>query len=353
MDLMHFYRTSALSEAKKNELLSIAKQKISSAIEDIETEYCFNIEANELIKPEEMDILRWLLSETFEPENFSENSFLTHHSSLITHHCLLEVGPRMNFTTAWSTNAVAVCHACGLTKIKRIERSRRYKFIFSQESGVRSQEIEDFYSSLVTRHSSLFFDRMTECPYPGPLTTFASGVKPEPVFEIRLKEEGKSALEKINKSMGLGLDDWDIDYYYNLFVHDIGRNPTNVECFDLSQSNSEHSRHWFFKGRLIVDGKEVQDDLIRIIQRPLKANPSNSVIAFKDNSSSIKGYEIDTLIPENPQAPSPFQMTKVKYDSIFTAETHNFPSGVAPFPGAETGTGGRIRDVEATGRGGL
>ncbi|MBF0558281.1 MAG: phosphoribosylformylglycinamidine synthase, partial [Nitrospirae bacterium] len=36
-----------------------------------------------------------------------------------------------------------------------------------------------------------------------------------------------------------------------------------------------------------------------------------------------------------------------------TAETHNFPSGVAPFPGAETGTGGRIRDVHATGRGSL
>ncbi len=26
-------------------------------------------------------------------------------------------------------------------------------------------------------------------------------------------------------------------------------------------------------------------------------------------------------------------------------------SGVAPFPGAETGTGGRLRDVQATGRG--
>jgi phosphoribosylformylglycinamidine synthase len=35
------------------------------------------------------------------------------------------------------------------------------------------------------------------------------------------------------------------------------------------------------------------------------------------------------------------------YHIIFTAETHNFPSGVAPFPGAETGTGGRIRDVHA------
>ncbi|KAJ1386224.1 PurM, N-terminal-like protein, partial [Ochromonadaceae sp. CCMP2298] len=36
---------------------------------------------------------------------------------------------------------------------------------------------------------------------------------------------------------------------------------------------------------------------------------------------------------------------------ILTAPPHNFPSGVAPFPGAETGTGGRLRDVQATGRG--
>jgi phosphoribosylformylglycinamidine synthase len=41
------------------------------------------------------------------------------------------------------------------------------------------------------------------------------------------------------------------------------------------------------------------------------------------------------------------------YHFIFTAETHNFPTGIAPYPGAETGTGGRIRDIQATGRGGL
>ena len=30
---------------------------------------------------------------------------------------------------------------------------------------------------------------------------------------------------------------------------------------------------------------------------------------------------------------------------LLSAETHTFPLGVAPFPGAETDTGGRIRDV--------
>jgi phosphoribosylformylglycinamidine synthase len=38
-------------------------------------------------------------------------------------------------------------------------------------------------------------------------------------------------------------------------------------------------------------------------------------------------------------------------DILFTAETHNFPCAVAPYPGAETGAGGRIRDTHATGKG--
>jgi phosphoribosylformylglycinamidine synthase len=78
------------------------------------------------------------------------------------------------------------------------------------------------------------------------------------------------------------------------------------------------------------------------------------VLAFSDNSSAIRGYDITTIIPEEPAGPSPFRrVERITYHFIFTAETHNFPSGVAPFPGAETGTGGRIRDIQATGRGGL
>jgi phosphoribosylformylglycinamidine synthase len=200
---------------------------------------------------------------------------------------------------------------------------------------------------------ALVHDRMTECLYPVQLTTFETGVRPEPVRIIPLIEQGRRALEKINREMGLGLDDWDLDYYTGLFVKDIKRDPTNVECFDLSQSNSEHSRHWFFRGRLIVDGKEVPHTLMKIVKATWEANRNNSVIAFSDNSSSIRGYEITTIIPEAPGTPSPFREAQRKHDIIFTAETHNFPSGVAPFPGAETGTGGRIRDVQATGTGGL
>ncbi len=357
MSLLHLYRKPALPLAKKKELLLIVQQKISPEIRDIETEYCFNIEITGVLTPGEFEILCWLLSETFESENFSDASFLTHkqsavrsqrsaipyHSSLVTHHRIFEVGPRMNFTTPWSTNAVSICHACGLTKAIRIERSRRYKLISNQQLAISNQQLNYFIN--------LIHDRMTECLYPEPLTIFETGIKPEPVYTIPLIQEGREALREINIDMGLGLDNWDIDYYYNLFVNEICRNPTNVECFDLGQSNSEHSRHWFFKGRLIIDREEMPNSLLDMIKQPLKNKPSNSVIAFKDNSSAIRGYEIQTIIPEHPGKPSRFTDIFLNSHVIFTAETHNFPTGIAPFPGAETGTGGRIRDVHATGKG--
>ena len=49
------------------------------------------------------------------------------------------------------------------------------------------------------------------------------------------------------QEMGLAFDEWDLDYYTQLFKGTMGRDPTNVELFDIAQSNSEHSRHWFFR----------------------------------------------------------------------------------------------------------
>ena len=296
-------------------------------------EYCYYIETSRPLTKSELGILSWLLAETFEKENFGEKSFLDNGKQSI-----IEIGPRLNFETALSTNAVAICHACGLAKVTRIELSRRYALPAETD---RSQ------------FASAHYDRMTECVYPGPLETFEVGIVPEKVYTVPLIEEGIEELKKFNRKIGLGMDEWDIKFYYNLFVNKIGRNPTNVECFQLGQANSEHSRHWFFKGKLLIDGKEISETLLKIIKSPLIANPSNSIIAFKDNSSGITGYRVWTIVPEYPGVCSPFCKYQFTYHLIFTAETHNFPSGVAPFPGAETGTGGRIRDVQATGRGGL
>ena len=117
------------------------------------------------------------------------------------------------------------------------------------------------------------------------------------MLEVPVLEEGQGALERIDAEMGLAFDDWDLDYYTTLFRDRIRRNPTNVECFDIAQSNSEHSRHWFFNGRLVIDGEEMPNHLMALIRAPLDANPNNSVIAFRDNSSAIRGYRIETVVP--------------------------------------------------------
>src|SRR4030043_1474028 len=118
--LLHFYRKPALLLEKKDNLVSLVKRTISPDINDIQTEYCFNIDAGDALTRDELEILRWLLSETFEPENFSDESFLTQNMFPPTHpspsrgagqgggedlcsmpfaQCFLfEVGPRMDFT---------------------------------------------------------------------------------------------------------------------------------------------------------------------------------------------------------------------------------------------------------------
>lgn len=292
-------------------------------------EYCFNVEASDELDAGELSILRHLLADGFIAQTISTEPAGAGGTRVV------ELGPRMNFATAFSTNIVAICRTIGLEKVSRIERSRRYAIA----PGIDRD-------SFVRQHH----DRMTECLYDEPLRTFETGAQPEPVFDVPLREKGVDAFLEVP---GLAMDDWDKGLYYNYFVKEEGRNPTIVEIRDLDNANSEHSRHGYFKGKQVIDGKPMPETLMEIVKSTLRANPANSIIAFKDNSSGIRGYDCWTILPDQPGKPSPFQKKKVTYHIIFTAETHNFPTGVAPFPGAETGTGGRIRDVQATGKGGL
>ncbi|SHO48099.1 phosphoribosylformylglycinamidine synthase [Desulfopila aestuarii] len=288
--------------------------------------YCFNVESTRELTVEELTRLRLILADGFLAETVSTTPVLSGNR-------VVEVGPRMNFATAWSSNMVSICQATGLDMITRVERSRRYVV-------PEGQELQSFIDA---NH-----DRMTECHYPQPLTTFETGVTPEPVYEVDLKSEGPDGLLNIP---GISMDEWDRNLYYDYFVNTQKRNPTIVEIMDLNNANSEHSRHGYFKGKLVIDDEEMDKTLFDLVVDTLTAHPKGSIIAFKDNSSAISGYEISTLQPVEPGKPGPFAMANVTYHPLLTAETHNFPTGVAPFPGAETGTGGRIRDVLGTGRG--
>ena len=313
-----------------------AKPAVGGVIDSITTEQCFNVEVTSPLTDEEMTTLQWLLRETFEPDQFAESTSLTG--------AVVEVGPRLAFQSAWSTNAVGICGNCGLEKVTRLERSRRFQL---NASAPISDAAKIAFASIV-------HDRMTECVYDEPLATFTTDATPEEVYTVPVLAEGRAALERVDKEMGLAFDEEDFDYYLTLFRDDIGRDPTNVELFDMGQSNSEHSRHWFFGGNLIVDGVPQPASLFKMVKDTIAGERGhNSVIAFKDNSSAIRGYKNTPLRPAEPGGPTKLETREVDLDLLLTAETHNFPSGVAPYPGAETGAGGRMRDTHATGIGSL
>jgi len=152
MSIIHFYRRPALTRQQEERLLD---HLLASRLPvcELSTEYCFNVQVSAGLTDNEMNVLKWLLAETFEPENFSNQSFFDT-ADTDENYPVLEVGPRKNFTTAWSTNAVSVCHSCGLTGIERVERSRRYRFVLDKDISTSSGEA--FIPSLISRHGALF-----------------------------------------------------------------------------------------------------------------------------------------------------------------------------------------------------
>ncbi len=293
----------------------------------------FTIETTEQLSEQELKQLEWLIAETFEPSHTGVEPHFTQAD-------VIEIGPRLPIETPFSSNAVSICQSMGLKQIARIEQTRRHRIDYTHSAD-----------DLLSTH----LDRMTEEYYPNGIESFDTGIQPEDVRVIDLMIRGKVALEEMNIALGLGMDARDIDYYHTLFTETLKRNPTDVELFQLGNANSEHSRHWFFKGQMVIDGIPMQQTLFEIVQRPLKnlGSETCSLIAFRDNAGAVKGFGTRLILPANPGKPSEMRILEKVVHITCTAETHNHPTFVAPFPGAQTGSGGRIRDNTAVGRGGI
>lgn len=289
-------------------------------------EYCFNIELGDELNDSQMKILIGVLADGFDEETITTVSQLNECERIV------EIGPNLNHVMPWSIRLVSICHAVGLSAVTRAERSKRYV--------LGDVNRRDFIARKC--------DKMRERVYEKTLTTFDTGVEPEEVYEVDMKSGGPDVLKNIP---GISMDEADRNFYYDYFVKKHDRNPTIVEIMDLNNANSDHSRHGFFGGNQKINGVMQQFTLFDLVKQTNELNFQGSVIAFKDNSSASEGYKINTLIPDSPGEFSSLSMQTTKYNLTLTAETHNFPSGVAPFPGAETGTGGRIRDNQGTGKG--
>ena len=241
-----------------------------------------------------------------------------------------EICPRSNFTTSWCSNLLSIVNKCGIDYIESIEYSVKYK---------NENDIPKVDKMLFTCKK---YDENTY-------------IKP-PKYDDEFDEIKKSyfvrlnTIQRFSNNHGLGLDGFDVETYYNLYQK-LGRDPTDIELYDLSQCNSEHARHWFFKGIFKFSDGEISDkpSLFRRIQSTYDPSIHNkSLVSFSDNASVIKGKYVSSIISKN----NKYEIKKIRNDFSYKAETHNFPTGISPFPGAATGVGGRIRDTICVGKGG-
>ncbi len=112
----------------------------------------------------------------------------------------------------------------------------------------------------------------------------------------------------------------------------LGRNPTDVELETIAQTWSEHCMHKTFRGMIDYDGELIDNLLANTVMKATsELNKPWCVSVFKDNAGIVEFDE--------------------NYNICFKVETHNHPSAIEPYGGANTGIGGVIRDTLGTGLG--
>ena len=155
---------------------------------------------------------------------------------------------------------------------------------------------------------------------------------------IPVRELSEEELTALSRDMKLSLSSEDMLVVQQIF-REIDREPTDVELEVIAQTWSEHCKHRIFAATVqhTVDGKqeEIRSMYKTFIQRPSKEimarKPGFVLSCFVDNAGFIK---LDD-----------------KLSVCLKAETHNHPSAIEPYAGANTGLGGVIRDILGAGKG--
>jgi phosphoribosylformylglycinamidine synthase len=255
---------------------------------------------------------------------------------------LLLVVPRLGTISPWSSRATDIAHHCGLGIVERIERGIAY-WAADQGGG-------PIPAATAAALAALVHDRMTETV----LASFDEAERmfrhfpPQPLQTVDVLAEGRSALERANRDLGLALSGDEIDYLLDHFVR-MGRNPTDAELMMFAQANSEHCRHKIFNARWVIDGAAEPHTLFGMIRTTHARHPHGTVVAYADNAAVMEGAVVGRF---RSGSGGVYGFSDELTHILMKVETHNHPTAISPYPGAATGAGGEIRDEGATGRGG-
>ncbi|HLC36133.1 MAG TPA: phosphoribosylformylglycinamidine synthase subunit PurL [archaeon] len=159
----------------------------------------------------------------------------------------------------------------------------------------------------------------------------------ELIEEIRILELNEEQLVKLSKDMLLSLNALEMKAIQNYFKQ-LKRNPTDIELETLAQTWSEHCKHKVMSGSIDYFENGKNEKIKGLFKNFIKKTTDEIgkevdwlVSVFSDNAGIIKFND--------------------SFDVAFKVETHNHPSALEPYGGANTGIGGVIRDILGVGLG--
>ena len=122
---------------------------------------------------------------------------------------------------------------------------------------------------------------------------------------------------------------------------DSGRDPTDIELETIAQTWSEHCSHKTLAGRIAYRDEQGERHFENMLKETIFAATQEIRQQLGDDDWCVSVFEDNAGV--------------VRFDDqfnvVFKVETHNHPSALEPYGGANTGIGGVIRDPMGTGMG--
>ena len=198
----------------------------------------------------------------------------------------------------------------------------------------------EFGPAVADEHAVALVERLVANPV---IERWAVGTI-EPAFVAAARGSGKAEviptagktldeLVELGAERALALDPAELQAVQQHFA-DIGREPTDVELETLAQTWSEHCSHKTFRAEIATDDGEQRPSLIDMLRECTRTIDAAFVRSAFVGNAGIVAFE-----------PSTGRNRTGEVTLAVKAETHNHPSAVEPFGGANTGVGGVIRDV--------
>ncbi len=162
---------------------------------------------------------------------------------------------------------------------------------------------------------------------------------------IPLRELDDAELVTLSQERRAALDRAEMQAIQNYF-RAMGRNPTDVEFEMIAQTWSEHCVHKTFKAKISLQQTAASSQTVS----------SQTEHATRTTPKTIEGLLKTYIRAATDKIAAPWVRSAFvdnagiidfddEFEISFKVETHNHPSAIEPFGGANTGTGGVIRDI--------